>query len=714
MRPLASPSVAEKEQDFFDGIDTSLPALADRLGPEEVKLPDLKQRLAAIAERITQADAVLDRYQPTSLTAGTMVPPAAAEKALAPLLEGNELLKLVTARVQAAQLQADSKQDLLANLETKAEQFRRAIQLASGIKIQARLKPSAGSAIAASSGMVTPGSTVPVSVRVELPASSATKVFIQPLLPRGWSYRRVGMSSTAGAAAATTQHAPQREQTAGVHAANFLVSIPRAAALTRPYYHRDSPEQAVYAIDNPKFATLPITPWPMRVRIKCEFPQGSVEFTRVVEADVHGEAAGSAAYASAATTGRTRPVAVVPAASVMIEPAAQVMPVSRRESFTLAMTVQSNVAELRSARLQLHAPAGWKVQPASQPVNLSARNAGLAAPSPTNAMSEPSSSAAGASAAASTRFQFQVINAGAQPPAPGSEIRASRGPRPARYKLRASLEFAGKRYDQAVSLVTRDDLGSLYYYQPAEAELTLLDVQVPSQLAVGYILGAGDDIPAVLKQLGMNVSLISAEELARGDLGRYGTIITGIRAYDVRDDMRKYNDRLLDFVRRGGTLIVQYNSGPADFNSGHYTPFPMILGRERVTDENSPVEVLQPEDKIFRSPNRIGASDFNGWIQERGLYFMHSWDGHDLAAGSASAAPEFAGSKLAPAEPDACRPLLAMNDPGEPLLTGGLLRCSYGKGVYIYTGLSFFRQLPNGVPGAIRLFVNLVSAGHDR
>ena len=669
----ATASPGAQEQDFFDGIDTSLPALADRLGPEEVKLPDLKQRLAAIAQFITLASGAVDRGRTPSPAKDAAVAPAVSEKALAPLLEGYESLKSVTARVEAAQLQADSEQDLLVNLETKAEQFRRAIQLASGIKIQAQLEPSAGSAIAANSGTVTPGSTVPVSVRVEFPASSAAKVFIQPLLPRGWSYRRAGVSSIAGGGTATTQHAPQREQTDGVHAARFLISIPRAATLTRPYYYRDSPEQAVYTIDNPKFVTLPMTPWPMRVRIQCEFPQGSVEFTRVVEADVRGEAAGSAGNASLGGPTRTRPVAVVPAASVMIEPAAQVMPVSRRESLTLAMTVQSNVAELRSARLQLHAPAGWKVQPASQPVTLSSKS--------------------------TTRFQFRVVNAGAKP---------------GRYKLRASLEFADQRYGQAVSLITRDDLGSLYYYQPAEAELSLLDIRVPSQLAVGYIMGAGDDIPAVLKQLGMNVSLISAEELAQGDLGRYGTIITGIRAYDVRDDMRKYNGRLLDFVRRGGTLIVQYNSGLADFNSGHYTPFPMTLGRERVTDENSPVEVLQPEDKIFRSPNYIGASDFNGWIQERGLYFMHSWDGHDLAAGSASAAPESAGSKLAPAQPDPCRPLLAMNDPGEPLLEGSLLRCSYGKGVYIYTGLAFFRQLPNGVPGAIRLFVNLVSAGHER
>ena len=181
----------------------------------------------------------------------------------------------------------------------------------------------------------------------------------------------------------------------------------------------------------------------------------------------------------------------------------------------------------------------------------------------------------------------------------------------------------------------------------------------------------------------MNVTLMTADELARGDLSRYQTIITGIRAYDVREDVRKNNARLLEFVRGGGTLIVQYNTGVAAFNNGHYTPYPAELGRERVTEEESPVQVLAPEDKIFRVPNKITADDFNGWIQERGLYFMHSWDEH-------------------------WEPLLAMHDRGEPPRKGGLLRCYYGRGTYIYTGLSFFRELAGGVPGAVRLFVNLV------
>ena len=222
-------------------------------------------------------------------------------------------------------------------------------------------------------------------------------------------------------------------------------------------------------------------------------------------------------------------------------------------------------------------------------------------------------------------------------------------------------------------------------------------------------MGAGDDIPTVLQQIGVDVATISPEELASGDLSKYGTIVVGIRAYDTRDDVKQHNGRLLDFVKNGGTLIVQYNAGVAtstaspcrqqtgpippkpDPNSpipGKFTPYPAELSRDRVSVEDAPVTVLDPENPIFHYPNPIAPSDFNGWVQERGLYFMDRWD------------PQY-------------HALLSCHDPNEPERKGGLLEAKYGKGTYIYTGYAFFRQLPVGVPGAVRLFVNLLSAGHE-
>ena len=219
--------------------------------------------------------------------------------------------------------------------------------------------------------------------------------------------------------------------------------------------------------------------------------------------------------------------------------------------------------------------------------------------------------------------------------------------------------------------------------------MSIVDVKVPRDLKIGYIMGAGDDIPTVLQQIGLNLTLIPPDELAAVDLSRYGTIVLGIRAYDTQKEVADNNRKLLDFVSAGGTLIVQYNTGVGDFNGGHFTPYPAQLSRARVSVEEAPVEVLAPDDGVFHFPNTISAPDFDGWVQERGLYFMNQWDDHFKAP-------------------------LSCHDPGEDAQKGGLLRAQYGKGTYIYTGYAFFRQLPAGVPGAVRLYVNLLSAGHEK
>jgi len=256
-----------------------------------------------------------------------------------------------------------------------------------------------------------------------------------------------------------------------------------------------------------------------------------------------------------------------------------------------------------------------------------------------------------------------------------------------RATIRAVFTWGGEKFSEGYTLVTREDLGSFYYYQPARQRVSIVDVQVPHDLRVGYIMGAGDDIPAVLQQVGMNVTMIPAEKIATEDLSKYATIVLGIRAYDTQKDVATNNKKLLDFVSAGGTLVVQYNASTGDFNAGKFTPYPMELSRTRVSVEEAPVDILAPNDSIFHSPNTITSRDFDGWIQERGLYFASTWDEHFT-------------------------PLLSCHDPGEPPQKGGLLRAQYGKGTYIYTGYAFFREVPAGVPGAVRLFVNILNAGH--
>jgi hypothetical protein len=204
-------------------------------------------------------------------------------------------------------------------------------------------------------------------------------------------------------------------------------------------------------------------------------------------------------------------------------------------------------------------------------------------------------------------------------------------------------------------------------------------------MSVGYIMGAGDKIPEVLEQIGVPVTLLDAEELARGDLHRYSSIVAGIRAYDVRKDLVALNSRLLQYVADGGIYIVQYNT-PDAWNWAQYGPFPARIrsSGDRVTDETAPVTILDPKHPLFNFPNKIGRADFDGWVQERGLYFLQDRDAHYKA-------------------------LLSCHDPGEPPLDGGLLVTEYGKGLFVLTAYSWFRQLPAGIPGPIRIFANLIS-----
>jgi hypothetical protein len=200
---------------------------------------------------------------------------------------------------------------------------------------------------------------------------------------------------------------------------------------------------------------------------------------------------------------------------------------------------------------------------------------------------------------------------------------------------------------------------------------------------VGYIRGASDRVPEALIGIGLPVDVLDGAALERGDLRQYDVIVVGSRAYETEPALLENNARLLEYVRNGGRLIVQYQQGP--FFNGRFAPAPLTVAprHDRVTDENAPVAMLAPASPLFQRPNRLGPDDWKDWVQERGLYFARTWD------------PSYV-------------PMLEMSDPGEDPLRGGLLVNALGRGTYVYTGLSFFRQLPAGHPGAFRLFLNLM------
>jgi LmbE family N-acetylglucosaminyl deacetylase len=422
-------------------------------------------------------------------------------------------------------------------------------------------------------------------------------------------------------------------------AVTFRISVPEDAAYTRPYWHRNDPERdSLNTIDEPQYVTLPFPPPPVQAHAVYLLNQNP-GVVRAVALEKYKDESGNELE---------RAVAVAPAFSVMLEPGQQVIPVEGDLVCKVKVAVMSNFENTSEGTLHLEVPEGWRADPVSAQLHFSGSGEKM-------------------------ESEFNVFHDGLKEE---------------RTQIRAVFESNGKKYSEGYSVVTREDLNTFYYYQPATQHVSVVDVKVPHGLKVGYIMGAGDDIPTVLQQIGVDLTMVPAEKLATEDLSQYGTVVLGIRANDTQKEIAENHQKLLDYVSGGGTLIMQYNTGVGDFNKDDLTPFHAQLSRVRVSVEEAPVQILAPDDSVFSYPNKITEKDFDGWVQERGLYFMDKWDN------------EF-------------KPLLATHDPGEPEQEGGLLRAQYGKGTYIYTGYAFFRQLPAGVPGAIRLYVNLLAAGHE-
>jgi len=242
----------------------------------------------------------------------------------------------------------------------------------------------------------------------------------------------------------------------------------------------------------------------------------------------------------------------------------------------------------------------------------------------------------------------------------------------------------GRTFDEVVELVDYPHIDRVALFEPAEVAATVVPVIVREGSSVGYVMGSGDEVAEAIRRLGVDVTLLGPEQVSSGDLSGFDVLVLGIRTYETRPDLRAANDRILDFARAGGTVLVQYNQ--YQYPQGDFAPYPVDIARphDRVTDETSPVRFLEPDAPVFTTPNVITADDFDGWITERGLYFLGEWD-------------------------EAFVPTLELVDPGEEPTHGSLLVAPVGEGLYVYTGLSFFRQLPAGVPGAYRLFANLIS-----
>jgi LmbE family N-acetylglucosaminyl deacetylase len=620
------------EKDLFDGIDTTLPGLVTKFPASEVDLSWLKPELTKIADHLKDSVSALSE---TVEQLDSLIERLQKSDGAAP---ASSELPQYTAEKAAAKF-----------LEDKELQAAHALNLALNLSLEVTVAPPAGPSASLPSQKdafinVSPGQNIELIAKLH----NRSKYWITVSNAAIEQHPDWGRKS----------HAEQRTVAPGEdYDANFFVHIPSDAPISRPYFRRENPQTESVMEAEPGYLDASMPPNPLRVRIEYEvgdhrgLHSPAPEFLKKHSNQPRmGWIAGDALVPFVDDHGETRKLAlaITPAFSMDLEPAERIVPVADGKTLTADVHLRSNLSGTLPGTLHLSLPPEWTAQPATVEVNLAQRGE-------------------------TQEFTFQLS------PSILSEGHA---------RVHAILENGGKEYSEGYTLVTRDDLGSMYYFEPAIQHVSIVDVNVPKHLKVGYVMGAGDDIPNVLEQIGMNITLIPAEKIASQDLSQYGTIVLGVRAYDTHKDLVENNKKLLDFVSNGGTLIVQNNNSIGDFNSARLTPYPAELGRARVSVEEAPIAILEPQNPIFHYPNEISQKDFDGWVQERGLYFMETWDDHFHA-------------------------LLSSHDPGEADQKGGMLAAKYGKGTYIYTGYAFFRQLPAGVPGAIRLFVNLASAGKE-
>jgi hypothetical protein len=416
---------------------------------------------------------------------------------------------------------------------------------------------------------------------------------------------------------------------------DYDLEVPASEAYSQPYWLVKPPQAGAYTVDNQLLIGLPESPVE-RMRIRLTVAGTPIELLRPVLYRYNDRLEGE----------KVRPLTVVPPVAVNLplspdDIANQVLLFPAAAARSLRVTVKAQVANAEGS-LRLDVPAGWKAEPRSQPFRLAAVDD-------------------------RQELAFQVT-----PPA-GEGTAA----------LHAIATVAGKEVAAGMASISYAHIPQQILFPPSDVKLVRSDIQVTAR-RVGYIMGAGDEEPDALRQLGLQVALLDEEDLRTGDLSKFDAIVAGVRAYNVRPDLRAYQSRLLDYVNNGGTYVVQ-NVRENVPNIGPY-PFTISTGNTaRVTVEDSPVVFTHPDSPLLQKPNKIGPRDFEGWVQERGTYFLTQWD------------PRY-------------ETVLSTNDPGEKPLEGGEIWTRYGKGVFIYTAYVWFRELPAGVPGAYRLFANLLSA----
>ena len=516
-------------------------------------------------------------------------------------------------------------------LTIKERQFQEAINTALGIQLRAVAAPpgSGGSASpfspAATMGVVVPGQEFQVDV--SLVNSSRRPIRTERIAlesQENWNFEGDPQSG-------------KSLESGESLATAFRVTAPRGASPARRYYRRESIHDSRYRVRDPRYLHLAGREPALTAAVNYSIGGQTVQVGAVV---YRREANLPFGY-------EYRELKVAPAIAVNVSPANLIVPLgSSRNRVTIEVELINNQAQGSRGELVLELPAGWRAQPASHSFEFSQANARRS-------------------------YTFSV----AVP-----QIRAHT------YDVQVVARAGGSEYREGYQAVGHRDHEIRYVYQDSVTRVTGVDVTLSRPLKVGYVMGVGDEAPSGIEQLGAQVTLLGAEDLATGSLDAYDTIVIGTRAYAVRQDLINSNQRLLDYAHSGGNLVVLYQT--QEFVPGKWAAFPADLPRraEEVSEEDAPVRILAADHAVFQGPNRIVAADFDGWVEQRGSKFFSSWD-------------------------DAYVPMIETQDQGQDPQQGGWLTARFGQGHYTYFAYAIHRQVPYSVPGAYRILANVLSLG---
>ena len=639
------------EKSMFEGVDSSLAGLAQFAGASAPK--ELTDGLAAVSASVQAAQKAFDADTDAAV--------------LASLTRGLRALRALRAQVKTLNGVSDQgRYEIDYRLEQKEREFNDAIVLANNVRIETL----------ADDGVVVPGQSVKVATIVA--NRGAADVTVKQVSYIGFDNPGVctttavtrsnifGQMAVPGSGRGGQQAPPAQPlstlKTNQVAQCAPSMTVPASSRSTEPYWHRAG-DAGRYTFDADAPFGLPYRPTPFRTQVTLTIGSGADAIDVVDAGPVQFR------YEGNIFRGEKRSeVLVVPAASVRVSPEVAIIPASStrapRATTTAATGAAARPAAARAAGREVRVTVINDVKGASEST--------VALDLPQGWTSTPAQDTA--------RFaredETQTVRFTVRPPA---------GVKAGEYRVKAKVTSGGATFGRGYQVVEYPHIRRAHIYREADVVLKVIDVKVAPNLKVGYIMGVGDEVPPALEQLGLNVEQLDADDLAWGDLSRFTTIITGVRAYERRGDLRANNSRLLDYVQKGGTLIVQYNK--FEFNQAQYGPYPAKVSSDRVTDEFAPVRTLDRDSPLFYTPNRVDENTWKGWVQERGLYFLGEKD------------PRY-------------KDLVALDEPfaynkGEK--KGALVEAQYGKGRWIYVGLGLWRELPAGVDGAYQLLANLVS-----